>query len=85
MIPMAARWPRLAGGAGPAALRGAARGAIVMPAVLAFSDQVITGLVEFSGPVRSHLVAYLVLACAPRRASCSGRGAPEMTGPPPVP
>ena len=35
-----------------------------MPAVLAFSDQVITGLVEFSGPVRSRLVAYLVLACA---------------------
>ena len=30
---------------------------IVMPAVLAFSGQVITGLVEFSGPVRSRLVA----------------------------
>jgi hypothetical protein len=35
-----------------------------MPAVLAFSGQVITGLVEFSGPVRSRLVACLVLACA---------------------
>jgi hypothetical protein len=35
-----------------------------MPAVLASSAQVITGLVEFSGPVRSRLVAYLVLACA---------------------
>jgi len=46
MRPLAARWPRRAG-----------RGAIVMPAVLAFLDQVITGLVEFSGPVRSRLVA----------------------------
>jgi len=35
-----------------------------MPAVLAFSDQVISGLVDFSGTVRSRLVAYLVLACA---------------------
>jgi hypothetical protein len=35
-----------------------------MQAVLAFSGQVITGLIEFSAPVRSRLVAYLVLACA---------------------
>ena len=56
-----------AGWARPGASRAAeraARGAIVMAAVLAFSDQVITGLVEFSAPVRTRLVAYLVLACA---------------------
>ena len=41
----------------PRASRAAERGAIVTPAVLAFLDQVITGLVEFSGPVRSRLVA----------------------------
>jgi hypothetical protein len=41
-----------------------------MSAVLAFSDQVISGLVEFSGPVRSRLVAYLVLGCA---GAASGR------------
>jgi hypothetical protein len=46
-----------AGWARPRASRAAAHGAIVMPAVLAFSGQVITGLVEFSGPVRSRLVA----------------------------
>jgi hypothetical protein len=50
-------------GSSRAAGRGA-RGAIVTPAVLAFSDQVISGLVDFSGTVRSRLVAYLVLACA---------------------
>jgi hypothetical protein len=58
MRPLAARWPRQAGrDPGLAAQRSAARGAIVMTPVLAFSDQVITGLVEFSGPVPSRLVA----------------------------
>jgi hypothetical protein len=46
-----------AGWARPGASRAAERGAIAIPTVLAVSDQVITGLVEFSGPVRSRLVA----------------------------
>jgi hypothetical protein len=56
MRPLAAKWAP-AGWARPRASRAAERGAIVMTAVLASSDQVITGLLEFSGPVRSRLVA----------------------------
>jgi uncharacterized membrane protein YccC len=64
---------------GLASLRSAARAAIVMPAVFAIADTVIGDpqiatfaafgsfallvLVEFGGPLRSRLVAYLVLAC----------------------
>jgi uncharacterized membrane protein YccC len=60
-------------------LKSAARAAIVMPAVFAFADKVIGNpqtaifaafgsfamlvLVEFTGPMRSRLVAYLALAC----------------------
>jgi hypothetical protein len=62
-----------------AALKSAARAAIVMPAVFAFADKVVRQpqtslfaafgsfallvLVEFGGPWRSRLVAYLGLAC----------------------
>jgi hypothetical protein len=62
-----------------AALKTAARAAIVMPAVFAFADKVIGQpqtslfaafgsfavlvLVEFGGPPRTRLVAYLGLAC----------------------
>jgi uncharacterized membrane protein YccC len=62
-----------------AALKNAARAAIVMPAVFAFADEVIGQpqtslfaafgsfamlvLVEFGGPWRTRLVAYLCLAC----------------------
>jgi hypothetical protein len=62
-----------------AALKSAARAAIVMPAVFAFADQVIgqpqTSLfaafgsiallvmVEFTGPPRTRFLAYLALAC----------------------
>src|SRR6476659_2063867 len=62
-----------------AALRSAARAAIVMPAVFAFSDKVIAKpqtsifaafgsfailvFVEFGGPWRTRLLAYLGLAC----------------------
>jgi uncharacterized membrane protein YccC len=62
-----------------AALKSAARAAIVMPAVFAFADKVIGQpqtsifaafgsfavlvLVEFGGPWRTRLVAYLALAC----------------------
>ena len=65
---------------GLAALRHAARAAIVMPAVFAFADKVIGNpqtatfaafgsfamlvLVDFTGPMRSRLVAYLALAGA---------------------
>jgi len=65
---------------GRAALRSAARGAIAFPAVLAVSVRAITGtqaatfalfgvitlvlLVEFGGPLRSRLIAYLALAGA---------------------
>src|SRR5438874_4807975 len=64
---------------GLAALRSAARAAVVMPAVFAFADKVIGNpqtaifaafgsfamlvLVEFTGPMRSRLFAYVVLAC----------------------
>jgi hypothetical protein len=66
--------PRRAGrDPGLAALRSAARGAIVMLAVLAFLDQVITGLVEFSGPVRSPLVS-----AADQRYPAIGGGQPEL-------
>jgi uncharacterized membrane protein YccC len=63
----------------PAALRSAARAAIVMPAVFALADKVIRQpqtslfaafgsfallvLVEFGGPWRTRLLAYLGLAC----------------------
>jgi uncharacterized membrane protein YccC len=63
---------------GLAALRSAARAAIVMPAVFAFADKVIGNpqtaifaafgsfamlvLVDFTGPMRSRLIAYLGLA-----------------------
>src|SRR5256885_16775865 len=62
-----------------AALKSAARAAIVMPAVFAIADNVIGQpqtsifaafgsfallvLVEFGGPWRTRLVAYLALAC----------------------
>src|SRR5438876_6144345 len=62
-----------------AALKSAARAAIVMPAVFAFADNVIGQpqtsifaafgsfamlvLVEFDGPLRTRLLAYLGLAC----------------------
>ena len=62
-----------------AALKSAARAAIVMPAVFALADKVIAQpqtsifaafgsfavlvLVEFGGPARARLLAYLVLAC----------------------
>jgi uncharacterized membrane protein YccC len=79
------RWSRLLArfhlaDPGLAALRTAARAAIVMPAVFAFADKVIgdpqTSLfagfgsiamlvfVDFTGPPRSRFVAYLALACA---------------------
>ena len=61
-------------------MRSAARAAIVMPAVFAFADKVIADpqvatfaafgsfamlvLVEFDGPMRSRLFAYVALACA---------------------
>ena len=64
---------------GLTSLRSAARAAIVMPAVFAFADKVIKDahvatfaafgsfamlvLVEFGGPVRSRLIAYVALAC----------------------
>ena len=63
---------------GHAALRSAARAAIVMPAVFAFADKVIGNpqtatfaafgsfamlvLVDFTGPMRSRFIAYLALA-----------------------
>jgi uncharacterized membrane protein YccC len=63
-----------------AALKSAARAAIVIPAVFAIADELIGNpqtalfaafgsfailvLVDFAGPVRSRLTAYLVLACA---------------------
>ena len=62
-----------------AAVKSAARAAIVMPAVFAFADKVIGQpqtslfaafgsfallvLVEFTGPPQTRLVAYLALAC----------------------
>src|SRR4051794_13565066 len=65
---------------GLAALRTAARAAVVMPAVFAFADKVIGNpqtatfaalgsfamlvLVDFTGPMRSRFLAYLGLACA---------------------
>jgi len=65
MRPLAPRWPRSAGrDPGLAAPRSAARGAIVRPAVLAFSDQVITGLIEFSGRCAAVWSPNPVLACA---------------------
>ncbi|MGZ4415031.1 MAG: FUSC family protein [Gaiellaceae bacterium] len=64
---------------GLAALKTAARAAIVMPIVFAFADKVIGNpqtalfaafgsiamlvLIEFTGPMRSRFVAYLALAC----------------------
>jgi uncharacterized membrane protein YccC len=64
---------------GLASLKAAARAAIVMPAVFAIADKVIQDpqtatfaavgsiamlvLVDFTGPTRSRLVAYVVLAC----------------------
>src|SRR2546421_11344775 len=64
---------------GLAALRSAARAAVVMPAVFAFADKVVGNpqtaifaafgsfamlvLVDFTGPMRSRFVAYLALAC----------------------
>ena len=64
---------------GLASLKSAARAAIVMPTVFAFADKVIGNpqtaifaafgsfamlvLVDFTGPMRSRLVAYLTLAC----------------------
>jgi uncharacterized membrane protein YccC len=64
---------------GLASLKSAARAAVVMPAVFAFADKVIGNpqtaifaafgsfailvLVDFTGPMRSRLVAYLALAC----------------------
>src|SRR6266511_5486506 len=63
-----------------AALKAAARAAIVIPAVFALAHEVIGDpqtslfaafgsfavlvLVDFAGPIRSRLVAYLALACA---------------------
>ena len=65
---------------GLAALRSAARAAVVMPSVFAFADKVIGNpqtatfaafgsfamlvLVDFTGPMRSRFLAYLGLACA---------------------
>jgi len=65
---------------GLVSLRSAVRAAIVMPAVFAFADKVIGNpqlatfaafgsfamlvLVEFSGPIRSRLIAYVSLGCA---------------------
>ena len=65
---------------GLVSLRSAVRAAIVMPAVFAFADKVIGNpqlatfaafgsfamlvLVEFSGPIRSRVIAYGSLACA---------------------
>src|SRR5262249_23270874 len=65
---------------GLASLKSAARAAIVLPSVFAFTDKVIANpqvatfaafgsfallvLVEFSGPFRSRLIAYLGLAAA---------------------
>src|SRR5438876_4492275 len=64
---------------GLASLKSAARAAVVMPSVFAFADKVIGNpqtaifaafgsfamlvLVDFTGPMRSRFVAYLVLAC----------------------
>jgi uncharacterized membrane protein YccC len=68
------------GDPGLAALRGAARAAIVVPAVFAIADKGIGDpqlatfaafgsfamlvFVEFGGPVRTRLIAYLAVACA---------------------
>jgi hypothetical protein len=65
---------------GLVSLHSAVRAAIVMPSVFAFADKVIGDLqvatfaafgafamlvlVEFSGPTRSRLTAYVALACA---------------------
>jgi uncharacterized membrane protein YccC len=65
---------------GLASLKSAARAAVVLPSVFAFADKVIGNpqtalfaafgsfamlvLVDFAGPTRSRLVAYVALACA---------------------
>ena len=77
-MPAKLRWLTISD-PGFASLRSAARAAIVIPAVFAIADKVIADpqiatfaafgsfamlvLVEFAGPVRSRLVAYVSLAC----------------------
>ena len=76
-VPTRIRWLSISD-PGLASLRSAARAAIVMPSVFAFADKVIADpqvatfaafgsfamlvLVEFDGPVRSRLIAYVSLA-----------------------